>query len=304
LESLGTGTGAFAVTNAAAAINDAGQVVGCSAMRLSLLNCEAAVMWSGGEIIRLGTSQLNATAINNRGQILFGFTAPVSVWDNGVMSELPGLSVATDINDRGEVLGMSNGRPVIWAHGMVTPLALPPGDWAVSIAAINNLGHAVGTITSTATGSLSMAVLWQNGEVIPLPALVANEPTSAADINNRDEIVGQSGSPPVSNLSGTQKAVLWVPRRAPTPPASSSNVVAAANQTETAPSPIDLGTLGGTYSTPTGLNDDGVVVGSSTTGAKEQHGFVWTQTNGMVDLGTFGNPSARVCACERALRPP
>src|SRR4030095_12234272 len=51
-------------------------------------------------------------------------------------------------------------------------------------------------------------------------------------------------------------------------------------------------TLGGTYSTPTGLNDDGVVVGSSTTGAKEQHGFVWTQTNGMVDLGTFGNPSA------------
>jgi probable HAF family extracellular repeat protein len=55
---------------------------------------------------------------------------------------------------------------------------------------------------------------------------------------------------------------------------------------------MDLGTLGGTYSTPTGINDDGVVVGSSTTSAKAQHAFVWTPTNGMVDLGTFGDPAA------------
>src|SRR5262245_31153262 len=60
-----------------------------------------------------------------------------------------------------------------------------------------------------------MAVLWRDGEVIPLPPLVANEPRSEADINNRDEIVGQSRFPPVSNLSGTQKAVLWVPQAPP-----------------------------------------------------------------------------------------
>ena len=64
------------------------------------------------------------------------------------------------------------------------------------------------------------------------------------------------------------------------------------NVLETTPPPIDLGTLGGTYSTPTGINDNGVVVGSSTTGAKEQHAFVWMPTNGMVDLGTFGDRSA------------
>ena len=38
------------------------------------------------------------------------------------MSELPGLSVVTDINDRGEILGLSDGRPVVWAHGIITPL--------------------------------------------------------------------------------------------------------------------------------------------------------------------------------------
>ena len=181
---------------------------------------------------------------------------------------------------------LSDGRPVIWAHGMMTPLALPPGEWFASASAINDLGHAVGTITSTAPGALSMAVLWRDGEVIPLPGLAANEPTFASDINNRDEIVGLSG------FGSSRKALLWVPQTPPTPPATSSNVVPVENLPETTPPPIDLGTLGGTYSTPTGINDNGVVVGSSTTGAKEQHAFVWTPTNGMVDLGTFGDRSA------------
>ena len=140
------------------------------------------------------------------------------------MSELPGLSAAYDINDRGEILGLSDGRPVIWAHGMMTPLALPPGEWFASASAINDLGHVVGSITSTAPGALSMAVLWRNGEVIPLPPLAANEPTSATDINNRDEIVGISGFPSSpEHPTETRKALLWVPQAPPTPPATSSN---------------------------------------------------------------------------------
>ena len=292
LESLGDGSGAFGFgTSGAFAINDAVQIVGCSGLLLSSSlggHCETAVMWSGGEIIRLGASGVSATAtvINNRGQIILGSTAPVILWDNGVMNELPGLSVATDINDRGEILGLSDGRPVIWAHGIMTPLALPPGNWGVSTSAINDLGHAVGTIISTAPGALAMAVLWRDGAVIPLPPLVANESTTAADINNGGEIVGWTEG----SRSDLRRALLWVPQTPTTSGTTTGNVGPAPGTP--AAQPTDLGTLGGTYSTPTGINDNGVVVGSSTTGAKEQHAFVWMPTNGMVDLGTFGARSA------------
>ena len=286
LDSLGGRSGAFAGNNLAFAINDAGQIVGCSALLpTSFDGCETAVMWSGGEVIRLGASGLQTWAINNRGQIIASTpTAPVLLWDNGVLSELPGLSGALDINDRGEILGLSDGRPVIWAHGIITPLALPPGEWGVYPSSINDLGHAVGTIISTAPGALAMAVLWRDGEVIPLPPLVANESMSAADINNRGEIVGWTQG------SGSRRALLWVPQ-APTTPTTTPGDVGPAPATPEV-LPTDLGTLGGKYSTPTGINDNGVVVGSSTTGAKEQHAFVWMPSNGMVDLGTFGDRSA------------
>src|SRR5215217_5359009 len=46
----------------------------------------------------------------------------------------------------------------------------------------------------------------------------------------------------------------------------------------------DLGTLGGTSSYGTGINDSGNVVGYSDTSAGEQHAFLYDSTNGMKDL--------------------
>jgi probable HAF family extracellular repeat protein len=54
------------------------------------------------------------------------------------------------------------------------------------------------------------------------------------------------------------------------------------------PVAIDLGTLGGRWSFPTGLNDSGHVVGYSSTSENLVRGFVWTAATGMVDLGTLG----------------
>jgi probable HAF family extracellular repeat protein len=54
---------------------------------------------------------------------------------------------------------------------------------------------------------------------------------------------------------------------------------------------VDLRTLGGSFSLADAVNDSGRVAGWSTTAAGELHAFSWTQTGGMVDLGTLGGYS-------------
>src|SRR5689334_3700320 len=56
-----------------------------------------------------------------------------------------------------------------------------------------------------------------------------------------------------------------------------------------APTPIDLGTLGGTNSAATGISDTGEVVGQSQVrGDAQWHGFAWTPGGGIVDIPTLG----------------
>ena len=49
----------------------------------------------------------------------------------------------------------------------------------------------------------------------------------------------------------------------------------------------DLGTLGGTDAWAYGLNSTGVVVGSALNGDGNSHAFVWSESTGMMDLGTL-----------------
>jgi len=53
----------------------------------------------------------------------------------------------------------------------------------------------------------------------------------------------------------------------------------------------DLGTLGGSFSEATGINDAGQVVGQVNTTGVDHHAFIWDSTNGMMDLGTLGGES-------------
>ena len=53
----------------------------------------------------------------------------------------------------------------------------------------------------------------------------------------------------------------------------------------------DLGTLGGTASNPTGINDSGQVVGSSTTAGNQTHAVIWN-SGVPTDLGTLGGTTS------------
>ena len=59
----------------------------------------------------------------------------------------------------------------------------------------------------------------------------------------------------------------------------------------------DLGTLGGTSSLASAVNDRGQVVGFTyLPNDTEVHAFSWTQAGGMVDLGTLGGYSSQAIA--------
>jgi len=59
---------------------------------------------------------------------------------------------------------------------------------------------------------------------------------------------------------------------------------------------VDLGTLGGGYSSARAVNDGGQVVGDSTTASGQPNAFSWTLAGGMVDLGTLGGSSSLAIA--------
>src|SRR5882672_4130383 len=52
----------------------------------------------------------------------------------------------------------------------------------------------------------------------------------------------------------------------------------------------DLGTLGGTQSVATAVNETGMIAGASGTATGSQHAFIWTEKAGMADLGTLPAP--------------
>lgn len=229
-------------------------------------------------ITDLGPAGMTSTAndINEHGQIVGavykyvdtpnGFVGQAVLWQDGRMIELGTLggtfSEAAAINDHGQVVGISKTatgelRAFLWQNGTMTDLGvLSDGPYAFSEAvAINNDGQVIGW---SRIESQRHAFLWQNGTMTDLGT------RQVMDINDQGHMVGTDAVAPGPVLHG----VLWRDDNR-----------------------IDLGSLlaeGG--SMPLALNEQGQVVGSSstTTGRDtHSHGFVW-QNGTIKDLGTLG----------------
>ena len=235
-------------------------------------------------------------------------------WQNGVMTNLHGLhgnangTYASSINSRGLVSGTSGngtidpltGYPqmdaVLWKDGKITDLGTLGGN-AGGAFGINNRNQVVGAALNTVLDSFSSgfpapfcgsflcigetyaalffpsttqmhAVLWQNGTIKDLGTL--GGPDSIAwHINDRGQIAGQS------YLNSVPNATTSVPTIDPFFIGEDGKMV-------------DLGSLGGTVSWTTGLNNRGQVIGAMTlAGDGGWHPFLWGR-GVLTDLGTFG----------------
>jgi probable HAF family extracellular repeat protein len=223
----------------------------------------------------LGGSQSYAFGINASGEVVgasnlsgdivthaIKWTQVNGMQDLGTLSSYDS-SIALGVNTSGQVAGYAydssdtqNCHAVLWgADGSVQDLGTLGGSVGVATG-VNDSGVVSG-YSDAAQGSPLFAFVWRAS-------------TGMQKLSSNYSITNAIGSSSVVgyyvNKALGQHAAMW----------GIWNGVQK-----------DLGTLGGSYSVAFGLNVHNTVVGSSevTRGGGDVHGFVWTKSTGMRDLG-------------------
>jgi len=208
-------------------------------------------------------------------------TTAAFLWKPGTgMASLPAPAGlvnprALAINAAGDVAGYAVDPTSGASHATLWRAGNPPIDLgtlnpsstqalASQALGINDAGVVVGTSEVGNIASpfpLRLAFRWtQTSGMVALPMPPNPRDAQAFAINNAGDIVGYA-----QTVGGEPRAVLW----------SGSSFT-------------DLGVLpGGNTSSAAAVNASGVVVGGSAS-AVGSHGFLWTATQGMSDLGALG----------------
>jgi uncharacterized membrane protein len=196
-------------------------------------------------------------SINDRREAVFdaigaGYNGSVYIWRDGAAHSLPARFVrffpppcVSRLTDTGflawsglDTSGVPRYRA--WLHHGDTDTALPDGGAAESqvacdTGAVNDLGHAVGTINPTSADP-SRAVLWRGGNPIDLGLLPGGQASHSIALNNLDTALASS-----TDASGSVIPFIWVAgHRLPLPTPTGYRQIVA-----------------------TGLNDLGQVVGTA-----------------------------------------
>ncbi len=219
---------------------------------------EAASLWKDDRLLGLGVPggsgpHLSVSVINDHG-LSAGTKLPMFGDDKYAfrcqeasctrLAAAPGTGPysVTAANESGVIVGNRDNQPLRWQGDAVTVLPGGVGAVASSPQAVNECGDVVGW-TQDAAG-VKRATVWRQGKqvVLDVPG-----PAEALAINDRGDIVGYSSA------SGQQRAFLWRNGQA-----------------------VDLGTLGGAYSVPVALNNNGTIIGQSTAADGTNHAVKWT----------------------------
>jgi probable HAF family extracellular repeat protein len=187
------------------------------------------------------------------------------------------FSFAHDINNQGQVTGEASiqtgeTHAFLWTSGDMQDVGTLGGNYSVG-RSINDHGQIAGE-SRIGAGDTTRAFCFTEGTgMISLGAL-GGKNSSAYGINNSGQIVGETDTGPLVYPVGLRAkgflffgthAFLW---------------------TEGV-GMKDLGHLSGGTSRATAVNNDGVVVGTSTLLDGTSHAFRWTDRGGMIDLNTL-----------------
>jgi probable HAF family extracellular repeat protein len=246
-----------------------------------------AVLWINGQMRDLGTlGGLNSSAFgspNATGQVV-GEAETSSADPNG--EDFCGFYAS------GAPLSGTTCLGFLWQYGSMTPLTTL-GGYNSAASAINNRGEVAGNAeTATADSTCppydpslgqyqvlqDEPVVWENGHIKELPTYGGDPDGFAIAINNYGQVAGASGTcstfNPVDGLYlSPVHALLWDHGKV-----------------------TNLGSLGGAFGNQAhNINNRGQVVGvSDLAGDTVFHGFVWSQSTGMQDVGTVAGDTYSV----------
>ena len=232
-------------SNGAVSINEVGQIIGYVEIAGGGYS---SLLWQSGAVYNLGPGGLIgcvAMDVNNSGKVAACATFTVEHGGNTYTTTHASLWQGGGMSSLGT---LNPDQPALYSYGN----------------AINNAGRVVGSSQINYTDG-TRAFFW-DGAMTNLGSLAGDGygNSYALDINEANQVVGYSGG-----AAGGLHAVLWLPAPAYGLP----------------PGINDLGTLtpGGGTSFAQAINNNGQVVGSTSTSSSPQAAFVW-EDGEMVNL--------------------
>ena len=259
-------------------INSAGWVAGGSALKSQTDGLgQVAFIWYGaGPLINLGTlggANSAADGPNASGEVVIG-SETAQKDPNGEDFCAYGTHL--------QCLG------VVWKNGVMSVLPNLKGGNNANPFGLNNRGDVVGFAENGVRDSTCAtpfqvqrfeAVLWRNGQIKQLAPLPGDTVAFAFGNNDNGQVIGGSGLCANTSLPpapGAPHAVLW----------------------ESDGTPVNLGSLGGTFAVASSINNLGEAAGGAESPKDGNiHPFLWTRADGMQELPVFPGAALTVPPC-------